>query len=169
MDAIPRNLCTPKESPKRAIFVGSFRANVSLISIPRASARGYSRTSSSRTIRSQTLLERRTDDIKAGAARQGCWCRGRMAIAARMHPMVFGPPLARARTGTSCEDVPAQRRMRCLSMAPFSPQGITCVCTRPNGSARPTVVMEDTRVNGFVWPCLGDGCHGQHNALRRIQ
>jgi len=82
--------------------------------------------------------------------------------------MVFGPPLAWARTGTFCEDVPAQRRMRSLSMAPFSPQGITCVCTRPNGSARPTVVMEDTSVNGAVWPCLGDGCHGQHNVLRRI-
>ena len=83
--------------------------------------------------------------------------------------MVFGLSLAWARTGTSCEDVSAQRRLRCLSMAPLSPQGITCVRTRPNGSARLTVVMKDTRVNGLVWPCLGDGCHGQQNVLRRIQ
>ena len=32
----------------------------------------------------------------------------------------------------------------------------------------PTVAMEDTRVNGVVWPCLGDGCHGQHNVNRRM-
>jgi len=82
--------------------------------------------------------------------------------------MVFGLSLAWARTGTSCEDVSAQRRLRCLSMAPFSPQGIACVHTRPDGLTRPTVVMDDASVNRVVWQCLENGCHGQHNVFRRL-